>query len=305
MVKKPELSGELVPGLKLKNPVMPASGTYDYGEGANAFDPSLLGAIVTKSVAASPRAGNAPPRLYETPCGLLNAVGIPSEGVDAFKRHTLPGLKKYDTALIVSVAGETPADFIKVIGSLEEEEGIAAYELNFSCPNLGDGMPYGTDPELLALALKKIRKVAARPLIVKLSPNVADIRLMARRAREAGADILTVANTLTGMAIDIRKRKPVLGNIFGGLSGPAIKPIALRMVWEVAGAVDIPVIGVGGITNAADALEFIMAGARAVQVGTANFANPMVMLEIIEGIADYLQENGFAKVEDIVGLARK
>ncbi|CEP69226.1 Dihydroorotate dehydrogenase, class 1/ 2 [Moorella glycerini] len=304
-MKQLDLSSELVPGLKLKNPVMPASGTYDYGGDANAFDPSLLGAIVTKSVSAVPRSGNAPPRIHETPCGLLNAVGIPSEGVKAFRRNTLPALKQYNTVLIVSVAGETPADFARVISSLEEENGIGAYELNFSCPNLGDGMPFGTDPELLYLAVKQIRKATSRPLIVKLSPNVADIKLMGRQAQDAGADILTVANTLTGMAIDVLRRRPVLGNIFGGLSGPAIKPVALRMVWEVAGAVSIPVIGVGGIANATDALEFILAGAKAVQVGTANFTNPMVMLEIIEGIRSYMKENGFISLADIVGLARK
>ncbi len=304
-MKDLDLTSELVPGLKLKNPVMPASGTYDYGDGANAFNPSLLGAIVTKSVSAFPRSGNAPPRIHETPCGILNAVGIPSEGVEAFRRNTLPGLKQYNTALIVSVAGETPEDFAQVISCLEEENGIGAYELNFSCPNLGDGIPFGTNPELLYLAVKQIRKVASRPLIVKLSPNVVDIKLMARQAQDAGADILTVANTLTGMAIDVRRRQPVLGNIFGGLSGPAIKPVALRMVWEVAGAVDIPVIGVGGITDTTDALEFIMAGARAIQVGTANFANPKVMLEIIEGIESYMEENGFTRLADIVGLARR
>ncbi|MBC7325364.1 MAG: dihydroorotate dehydrogenase, partial [Moorella sp. (in: Bacteria)] len=269
MVMHVDLSVELLPGLQLKNPVMPASGTYDYGGTANAFDPSQLGAIVTKSVSLVPWTGNEPPRLYETPCGLLNAVGIPSEGVEAFRSKVLPSLRAYDTTLIVSVAGERSEEFARVIKVLEAEEGISAYELNFSCPNLGDGIPFGTNPALLRQALEQARQETARPIIVKLSPNVTDIGLMAREAQEAGADAVALINTITGMAIDVRRQRPVLGNIFGGLSGPAIKPIALRMVWEVAGAVDIPVIGVGGISNASDALEFLLAGARAVQVGTA------------------------------------
>ncbi|MDN5344440.1 MAG: dihydroorotate dehydrogenase catalytic subunit [Clostridia bacterium] len=299
-----DLSVELLPGLRLKNPVMPASGTYECGS-ANVYNPGQLGAIVTKSVAPVPWPGNAPPRLHETTGGLLNAVGIPSEGVVAFREKVLPTLRQYDTALIISVAGETTEEFARVIQALEGEAGISAYELNFSCPNLGDGIPFGTNPDLLYQAVARARQETKRPIIVKLSPNVTDIALMAREAQKAGASAVALINTLTGMAIDVRRRRPVLGNTFGGLSGPAIKPVALRMVWEVAGAVDLPVIGVGGISNTSDALEFLLAGARAIQVGTANFANPLVMPQIINGIASYLEENGFSKITDIIGLARK
>ena len=302
---KPDLQVHMGP-LTLKNPVMPASGTYGYGsENIGCFDLSEIGALVTKSVSLSPRPGNPPPRIFETASGVLNAVGIPSEGVEKFCSGQLPILRHYDTSLIVSVAGSSMADFAAVAEILSLEPGIDALELNLSCPNLGDGIPFASDPGKLKDVLRAVRRTTELPLIAKLSPNVSDISEMARVVEAEGVEIVCLANTLVGMAIDIKTRRPVLGNRVGGLSGPAIKPVAVRMVYEVSQAVNIPVIGVGGIMEAAAAVEFMLAGASAVQVGVANFYNPMTMVEIRDGIARYLEENGFSSVSEIVGLAWK
>lgn len=285
---------------------MPASGTYDYNRPeANAFDPASLGAIVSKSVSLNPRLGNPPPRLHETSSGLLNAVGIPSDSVEVFCRKQLPILQNYQTVRIVSIAAGSPSDFARAAAVLDNQKGINALELNFSCPNLGDGIKFGSNPELAAQTVASIKKTTSLPIIVKLSPNVTSITEIAQAVESAGADVLCVANTITAMAIDIQTHRPILGNITGGLSGPAIKPVILRMVWETAAAVNIPIIGVGGIATATDALEYLLAGATAIQVGTANFANPLAMPQIIEGIENYLEEGGFASVQEIVGLARK
>lgn len=290
--------------LCLKNPVMPASGTFETGaEQASWFDPSSLGAIVTKSVRPVPRAGNPPPRIAETAAGLLNAVGIPSDGLDRFMEVVLPELRTIHTARIVSVAGETVEGFAHIARVLDAVDGcIDALELNLSCPNLDHGRAFATDEGLLRETVSAVRASTTRPIIAKLSPNVTDIARMGVVAQEAGADALSMINTIVGMAIDAATRKPVLGNVIGGLSGPAVKPVALRMVWETARAVSIPIIGMGGINNATDAVEFFLAGASAVAVGTGSFRNPVLMMEVIEGIGDYLDRNGFASIRDIVGL---
>jgi dihydroorotate dehydrogenase (NAD+) catalytic subunit len=293
-------------GLRLKNPVMPASGCFGYGEEyASYYDLSRLGAIVVKGTTADPCPGNPPPRLAETPAGLLNAIGLqnPGAAAAAVRIRNLAGL---GVPVIANVAGHSGDDYRRAVSILEEEDAVSAYELNVSCPNVAaGGMAFGTDPEVVGALVKSIRSLTGRTLIVKLSPNVTDITAIARAAVEAGADALTLINTLLGMAIDIKTQRPVLANLTGGLSGPAIKPVALRMVWQVAAAVNVPVIGLGGISGAGDAVEFLLAGACAVAVGTANFSNPYVCPQVIDGIAAYLEENGFSSVAEIVGLARK
>ncbi|MEW6244800.1 MAG: dihydroorotate dehydrogenase [Bacillota bacterium] len=290
--------------LTLKNPVMPASGTFGYGEeNAGAFDPGELGAVVAKSVRLEPAPGNPPPRLVETPAGLINAVGIPSEGVDAFIRDQMPLLRQTGTVVIVSIAGSTAPQYGELAARLSKVPGIDALELNLSCPNIGHGLPFAQDPGLLAEAVSAARSNTGLPIIAKMSPNVTDIAAMSKIALDAGADILAIANTVNAMVIDIWKRQPVLGNVAGGLSGPAIRPIAVRNVWRVYEQLEAPIIGSGGIATWQDAVEFLLAGARAVAVGVANFINPNAMKEIIEGIQRYLDSQGFESVEDIIGLA--
>ncbi|HEX8464357.1 MAG TPA: dihydroorotate dehydrogenase [Abditibacterium sp.] len=288
--------------LSLQNPVLTASGTFGYGdEMASWLDLSRLGAVVCKTVTRAPRAGNAPPRTCETASGMLNAIGLQNIGIRAFCETKLPFLRSCGAPVVVNIAGETVEDFAFLCRALSQESGVAAIELNISCPNVAHGLDFATDPALAEDVVSHARRATSLPLLAKLSPNVSDIALIARAAQNGGADALSVANTFVGLAIDVRTRRPRLSNVTGGLSGPAIKPLALRAVWKCAGAVQIPIIGIGGITSAQDALEFLIVGASAVQIGTATFAQPGAALEIIDGIAAYLDECGCASVSDIVG----
>lgn len=292
--------------LILKNPVMPASGCFGYGEEyARFFNLSRLGAIVVKGTTMRPRPGNKPPRIAETPAGILNAIGLQNPGAEE-ARLRIGQLAGYGIPVIVNVAGNSKEEYLQVIQTLEKEEAASAYEINVSCPNVkAGGLSFGTDPGVIYELVSLLRAATKKTLIVKLSPNVTDITPLARAAEDAGADALSLINTLVGTAIDIQKRRPLLGNVTGGLSGPAVKPVALHFVWQVSDAVKLPVIGMGGISSAEDAVEFLLAGASAVAIGTANFVNPLVCPEVIDGIAAYLQENNFNSVGEIIGLAKK
>lgn len=292
--------------MRLKSPVMTASGTFGYGEEfAEFIDLNSLGAIVVKGLSLRPREGNPPPRTVETAAGMLNAIGLQNIGIERFIVEKLPGLRKFQTPLIVNFFGDTIGEFVEAAKMLSEAEGIHAIEMNVSCPNKEAGWCiFGTDPKVFYEVVSSVRKATEMTLIVKLSPNVADIAHMARVAEEAGADSVSLINTITGMAIDIVTRRPKLGNITGGLSGPAIKPIAIRMVWEVYRAVKIPVIGMGGIMNASDAVEFMLAGATAVAIGTANFVKPTATAEVINGIEKYMLDNGLEDVKELTGGLR-
>ncbi len=292
-------------GLSLANPVLAASGTFGYGtEYADLVEVSKLGGIVTKGITLAPREGNPPPRICETPAGMLNAIGLQNPGVDAFVRDKMPALRELGVPVIVNIAGETVADYVALAAQLSECDGIAALELNLSCPNVKQGgMHFGIDCELTQTVVAAVREVTELLLITKLSPNVTDIAEIGQAAGDGGSDILSLINTLLGMTIDIQQRRPVLANVTGGLSGPAIQPVALRMVWELAQAVDLPIIGMGGITSAVDALQFIMAGATAIAVGTANFVAPGVTGCIIKDIETFCEEQGIARIADLVGAA--
>lgn len=293
-------------GIKLRNPVIAASGTFGYGiEFASIVDLNKLGALVTKGLSRKPIAGNPAPRLWHTEAGMINSVGLQNVGVAAFITDKLPTLKQYSVPVIANVFGYAEDDYSEVVRALEDAEGIAAYELNVSCPNTKHGgIFFSSDPVSLAALIRQVRTVAKRPLIVKLSPNVASIQPFARAAEEAGADAVSLVNTFISLAIDIKTRTPRIGAGFGGLSGPAIKPIALRMVYEAAQAVKIPVIGLGGIANGEDAAEFLIAGARAVEVGTANFADPRAPARVARELGRVVQELGAGNVSDIVGTIR-
>ncbi|MFO8101276.1 MAG: dihydroorotate dehydrogenase [Dehalococcoidia bacterium] len=303
------LSVQLAPqnkkGLLLSNPVIAASGTFGYGtEYADIIDIRKLGAIVSKGITLEPQEGNPPPRLAETTEGLLNSIGMENIGVEAVIREKAPRWAKWGTPVIVNISGESIDEYAQVAGELDGIAGIAAIEVNVSCPNVSaGGMEFGVDPELCAAVVGASRAKTGLSLIVKLTPNVTDIAEIARAAVDAGADCLTVANTFNGMAIDTAARRPVLGNLTGGLSGPAIKPIALYLVYRVARAVKVPIIGCGGIASADDALEFIMAGASAVQVGTATFADPQTMNGISKGIEDFMQKEGIENLTELIGVA--
>jgi len=289
--------------LQLKNPVMTASGTFGYGtEFSDFMDISRIGGIFVKGTTIRDRQGNPYPRMAETPSGMLNAVGLQNKGVDYFINHIYPSIKDIDTNIIVNVSGSTIEDYVETAEMLNSLEKIPAIELNISCPNVKEGgMAFGTSCLSAAQVVKDVRRAYKNELIVKLSPNVTDISEIALAVEAEGADSVSLINTLLGMAINAEKRKPVLSTITGGLSGPAVKPIALRMVWQVAQAVKIPVIGLGGIMNAADAIEFLLAGASAIQIGTANFIDPTVSIKVIDGINDYLDRHGFQSVHEIVG----
>lgn len=293
-------------GLILKNPVMTASGTFGYGtECASLFDIQRLGAIVCKGTTLRPRDGNPQPRLAETPSGVLNAIGLQNIGVEALIKDKVPEWAKWEVPVIVNIAGESIEEYAAIAKKLDGVAGVSGLEVNISCPNVkGGGAEFGIKEESAAAVTSAVRRATSLPLIVKLTPMAADIVAVARAVVEGGADALTLINTLKGMAIDIRKRRPVLGNITGGLSGPAIKPVALYMVYQVAGAVEVPVIGCGGISTARDALEFIMAGASAIQVGTAGFSNPRAALDVVEGLEEFMAAEGIKDIRDLVGVAR-
>ena len=291
-------------GLELKNPVMTASGTFGYGEEfADMIDLNRLGGILVKGTTLHHREGNPYPRMAETPSGMLNAVGLQNKGIEYFIKEIYPRLQKYDTHVIVNANGSTLEDYVALCERLNELEYIPAIELNISCPNVKEGgMAFGVSCFSAGQVTKAVRAVYNKPIMVKLSPNVTDITEIAKAVEGEGADSVSLINTLLGMAVDAEKRKPVLSTITGGLSGAAVKPVALRMVWQVAKAVKIPVIGMGGIMNAQDAIEFMLAGATAVQVGTGNFIDPTLTIKVLEGIEDYCQRHGFDDVNDIIGL---
>ena len=292
-----------VGGLEMKNPVMTASGTFGYGlEFQDFVDLEAIGGIIVKGTTLMPREGNPYPRMAETPMGMLNAVGLQNKGVHHFVNHIYPQIKDIKTNMIVNVSGSQVEDYAKTASVINELENIPAIELNISCPNVKQGgMAFGVSARGAAEVVAAVRKVYGKTLIVKLSPNVTDIAEIARAVEGAGADSVSLINTLLGMAIDAEKRKPILSTVTGGMSGAAVKPIALRMVWQVAKAVKIPVIGLGGIMNWKDAVEFLLAGASAVQIGTANFIDPAVTVKVAKGIDDYLDRHGYKSVKDIIG----
>jgi len=289
--------------LELKNPVMTASGTFGYGEEyTDFFDISKLGGIIVKGITIKPREGNPYPRMAETASGMLNAVGLQNKGVDYFIKNIYPEIKNYDTNIIVNINGSTIEDYILLAEKINELDKIPAIELNISCPNVKEGgMVFGTNCSSAIAVTEAVRKAYNKTLIVKLSPNVTDITEIAKAVEEAGADSISLINTLLGMAINAETRKPVLSTITGGLSGPAVKPVALRMVWQVYKAVKVPVIGLGGIMNASDVIEFILAGASAIQVGTANFIDPQITVKIIDGIEEYLNRHKIDSITELIG----
>ncbi len=301
-----QLAPKHQPGLLLANPVMTASGTFGYGtEYRHLFDIQRLGAMVCKGTTLKPREGNPQPRLAETASGLLNSIGLQNIGVKALIKEKAPLWASWRVPVIVNIAGETIADYTQLAGELDGVAGISAIEVNISCPNIkAGGAEFGANPESAAEVTAAVKTAISLPVLVKLTPNTTAIAKVAIAVAKAGADAISLINTLQGMTIDIARRRPLLGNISGGLSGPAIKPVAIYMVYEVAGAVEIPVIGCGGITTASDAIEFIMAGASAIQVGTAGFANPRAPLDILQGIEQFMEEEGIQDIAELIGTAR-
>lgn len=295
-----------IAGIKMKNPITTASGTFGFGKEYGAyFDLSNLGAITVKGTTLKARKGNPPPRLVETCGGILNAVGLENPGVDAFLNEALPFLSPFDLPVIVNIAGHSIEEYGEVAKRLNKK-GISGLEVNISCPNVKNGgLAFGTDPGMAGEVIGVVKAATDLPVIAKLSPNVTDIVQIAKAVQKAGADALSLINTILGMSIDIHQRKPILGNTMGGLSGPAVKPVAVRMIWQVSQAVDLPIIGMGGVATWEDAVELILAGATAVAVGTANFMHPLATMEIVEGIHRYLEINNFSSVNEIVGLAWK
>ena len=289
--------------LTMKNPVTTASGTFAAGrQYADFIDIERLGAVTTKGVSAGPWEGNASPRIAEVACGMLNSIGLQNPGVEAFCAGDLAWLAGLEVPVIVNVSGHSAGEYATVIERLEDESAVDAYELNISCPNVDSGgMTFGVDPEASAAVIRSCRAATKRPLIVKLTPNITDITVIAKVAEAEGADAVSAINTLLGMAIDVRRRRAVLARKVGGMSGPAVKPVALRMVYEIAHAVQIPVVGMGGITSGTDAIEFMLAGASAVAVGTANFLNPRATIDVLDGIIGYCEENGVERVSDLIG----
>jgi len=290
-------------GIRLRNPVMTASGTFGYAREFETYvNLNRLGGIIVKGLSLAPSEGNRPPRIVETACGMLNAIGLENVGIEAFINEKLPFLMRLSTPVFVNIYGRSVEEYAALAERIEDVDGVVGVEVNISCPNVkAGGVAFGVDPDAAGQVASAVRAKTSKTLIVKLSPNVTDITAIARRVADEGADALSLINTITGMAIDVDKRRPVLANITGGLSGPAIKPVALRMVWQVCQAVDVPVIGIGGIITACDALEFLIAGASAVQVGTANFVNPRATTDIIAGIADYLKANEINRLSDLIG----
>jgi len=302
MRRKPNLRVKLG-GIELQNPVMTASGTFGYArEFEGLIDLNRLGAIIVKGLSLQPTKGNPPPRIVETSCGMLNAIGLENIGIEAFEKHKLPFLKTLSPPIFINIYGRSIEEYAELADRIDRLEAISGVEVNISCPNVkAGGIAFGADPQTVFSVVKAVRQKIGKHLIVKLSPNVTDIAVIARSAEDAGADSISLINTLTGMAIDLETRRPKMANVTGGLSGPAIKPVALRMVWQVVQAVKIPVIGIGGIMTAEDALEFIITGATAVQIGTANFVNPRVTMDIIDGIEKFLARQQVARVSDVIG----
>lgn len=292
-------------GVELKNPVMTASGTFGSGAEYGEFvDLNRLGAVVTKGVANVPWPGNQTPRIAEVSSGMLNAIGLQNPGIDVFIKRDIPFLKQFDTKIIVNVCGKSTEDYLEVVERLADEP-VDLLEINISCPNVKEGgIAFGQDPRCAESITREVKKYARQPVIMKLSPNVTDIAEMARAVEAGGADVVSLINTLTGMKIDIRRRTFAIANKTGGMSGPAVKPIAVRMVYQVANAIRLPIIGMGGIATAEDAMEFIMAGASAVSVGTANFYNPYATVEIVEGIEDYMRQNRVEKIGELIGCVK-
>lgn len=303
-MSKVDLTTDLA-GLTLKNPIITSSGTYGFGEEYAPYCPiSSLGGITVKGITPLPRLGNPVPRLAETPAGLLNSVGLENPGIEEFQRSYLPKLINLDTAVIVNISGFSIEDYTLMASALQSDSGIAALEVNISCPNIKHGgMAFGTHPESAREVIKAVRENTDLPIIAKLSPNVTDIGEMAKAVERGGADIISLINTLLGMSIDVKTQRPILANKMGGLSGPAVRPIAVRMVYQVYEAVTIPIIGMGGISTWQDAVEFMLAGASAVSVGTANFINPSAPMDILAGLEDYCVQRRYDSVKDIIGLA--
>jgi dihydroorotate dehydrogenase (NAD+) catalytic subunit len=291
--------------LTLRNPILAASGTFGYArEMQGLVDFSQLGGILPKTVTKAPRPGNQPWRTVETASGLLNSIGLDNDGIDAFIEHHLPYLRELPTAIVVSIAGRTQEEFVEMAAQLGDQAGVAAVELNISCPNVSGGVDFGTDPAMCHKLVASARKACSLPILAKLTPNVTSIATIARAAAEGGADAICLINTVLGMAIDWRKRRPILGNVLGGLSGPAIKPIALRCVYQVAQAVKAPLIGIGGIATIDDVMEFLVAGASAVQIGTANYYDPTVTMKLVAALPAALAEAGAGRVSETVGTLR-
>ena len=305
-MSKPNLAVN-IGGVQMKNPVTTASGTFGFGQEYSPFiDINQLGAVVVKGTTMLPKDGNPTPRIVETPAGILNSIGLQNPGVEYVVSHYVPYFKSLEVPIIVNISGSTVEEYALVAEKLEQAGGVAGLEVNISCPNVKQGgMAFGSDPAMAAEVTAAVRGATKLPIIVKLSPNVTDIVKVAEAVAKAGADALSLINTLLGMAIDINTKRPVLGNGMGGLSGPAVKPVAVRAVWQVYQAVSLPIVGMGGISTAEDALEFILAGATAVAVGTANFVNPKATVEIVEGIEKYLVQNGISDIKTLVGAAHQ
>jgi dihydroorotate dehydrogenase (NAD+) catalytic subunit len=288
--------------LRLKNPILVASGTFGYArEMAGAVDFAQLGGIIPKTVTRQPRAGNVPPRTVETASGMLNSIGLDNDGIDHFIDHHLPYLRTLPTAIIGNIAGKTEDEFVELAERIDQEQGLAALELNLSCPNVSGGIDFATRPEATERVVRRVRAVCALPILAKLTPNVTDIVSIAQAVEQGGADAVSLINTFLGMAIDWRRRRPILGNVMGGLSGPAIKPLALRMVYQVARAVKVPVVGIGGIATIDDVMEFLVAGASAVQLGTVNFYDPTASARIVQELPAALEKLGAKRVGDVIG----
>ncbi len=297
----PDLATRIA-GIELANPVLVASGTFAYGqEVSRLYDLAVLGGIVSKTITREPRPGNPPPRVMETASGMLNSIGLQNPGIDDFIADYLPLLREAGCPLIVNIAGENAEDFVELAARVGTESGVAGIEVNISCPNVSGGLDFGTQPKLTESVVQAVKRACIAPVMVKLSPNVTDIREIALAAESGGADALSMINTVVGMAIDAKSRRPVLPRGTGGLSGPAIKPVALAAVWRASQAVSIPVVGIGGIMSPTDVVEFLLAGACAVQVGTANFVDPWIAPRIIDGLRDFCSENGVERVESLVG----
>jgi dihydroorotate dehydrogenase (NAD+) catalytic subunit len=291
--------------LSFRSPILVASGTFGYArEMAGIVDFSKLGGIIPKTVTKHPRAGNQPPRTIETSAGMLNAIGLDNDGIDHFIDHHLPYLRTLPTAIIANIAGESEDQFVELAEKIGRETGLAGLELNLSCPNVAGGLDFATDPRLTGRIVQRVRQVCPLPIIAKLTPNVTDVVVIARAAAEAGADAVSLVNTFVGLAVDWRKQRPILGNVTGGLSGPAIKPLALCMVWQVAKQVRIPVIGIGGIATIDDVMEFLVAGASAVQLGTVNFYDPTASMKIVEQLPEALAQLGARKISEVVGTLK-